>query len=169
MKNAEKPSETIFSMQMENRTLRWMVLLLCLTVVGLAIALVFKPAPTVWFVHERGEILKNDGKVFTWAPAVAVQRAFEVMFVPGERRGELLGEFFSGNQKEVALAHTANDRFVFFRVTEPVSVENGEVFVLGTLFRDGKDSTKMRVGFKSVAPTDTNPFGLVITSVTVVP
>lgn len=163
----KKPQETILGIQTENITMRWLLLILCLTIITLAGALIIKPAPVVWFVHERGEMVNSDGTVFSWAPVMAVQRAFEAMFVPSEKRAEIVEAFFSGRERQPALANNPNDRFVFFRVEEPVSPETGLVSVKGTLFRDGKDSTRMRILLERVSPSDMNPFGLVINSVEV--
>jgi hypothetical protein len=164
----KRPHETIVAIQQENRTMRWLVLILCLTIISLAGALVKKPAPVVWFVHERGDMVKSDGTIFSWGPVMAVQHAFESMFVPSENRAAIVEAFFSGRERSPALGNNANDRFVFFRVEKPVSVENGRVAVEGTLFRDGKDSTRMRVLLERVAPSDLNPFGLMVSSVEVV-
>lgn len=79
----------------------------------------------------------------------------------------LLDEFFLGDERNLAIAHTPNDRFVFFRIERPISIAGGDVVADGILFRDGKDTTRMKVALRRVAPTDLNPFGLSISSVTV--
>ncbi len=165
--NAEGPKETIISVALENRILRWMTLILTLGMTSsgiLSYQLSKKPAK-VWLVMEDGRIANDEGQLFEWNVHEAAQRAVEAFYVPGPDREKILGKYFTEFLAEAGRKHIPADKFVLLRINK-VERKDNEIHVDGILLREKENDLPLRLILIRSERSEENPFGLIVSSST---
>ena len=155
-------SETIFSIARENRALRWAVILLTFATAVLAVALAWRPAAPIWVISSNGEIHRGEKQIVSWEPLEASRRALEILFVPTEKRTDLIDAFYADTLRGSAKGHDPKDRFIAFQIKKLTPGGPGKVTVDGVLQRVDKPPVSMTLLLEQAPRSELNPFGLVV-------
>lgn len=161
------PPETIFTIALENRVLRWATIFLsaALVICALAIFVVSRRPQIVWAVYENGRIVNSSGLFFEWEPREAARVALKSFLVEGPRRDEYLHEYFDAEFLKLKSTQKPSRAVVDFDVTNVVFNDDGSVVASGVLRRSSTNPSPILISMRKSVRTNLNPFGLMVTDV----